>query len=97
MTQAHHIFNHFGFIYVLDFENMLCWVLGLGEGEDQETDSPITALDIARKAQSRWFFRAAETAAPFQEDTDSEWSYKVENLYKSYINELVATPDRIVN
>lgn len=95
MSQAHHIFNHFGFIYVLDFENMLCWALG-GE-EDQNDDSPITALDITRKAQSRWFFRPAETTAPFQEDSDPEWSHKIENLYKHYVNELVVIPDRIIN
>lgn len=95
MSHAHHIFSHYGFIYVLDFENMLCWTLG-GE-DDPENDSPITALDITRKDRSRWFFRLADTAAPFTEDSDVEWSHKVETLYKNYVNELVATPDRIVN
>lgn len=85
MTNTHHIFCHFDSIYVLDFTNMLCWAIENGDSGD---DDPITALDIKRKESFTWCYRLANTSLPFQEDSDPDWTFEVENRYRLFVKEL---------
>lgn len=87
MSNAHHIFSHFDFLYILDFNNMLCW--SIGGDEPIAADDPVTALDIVRESSSTWSYRLANTTAPFQKDSDTDWTFKVESCYRSYLKTLL--------
>lgn len=80
------IFEHQDFIYVINFRQMITWVIN-----DTDDDSPISTLQIDRLETNKWRFRTfGAIEMPFMTDTDVEFMMKLENNYQLYLSELIA-------
>lgn len=83
------IFEHYGFTYVCDFENMLMWVTA-PKGEDD--DDPVTVFEIQRGGHKDWYYRHASSNSEFQRDGDQELVDKIEKFYTPYLNSVILGP-----
>lgn len=80
------IFEHADFIYVFNFDKMICWVV-----QDEDQQDPIATLTIEHRGPSDWWYRVrvAPADAPFTRELDQDWCQKVEAGYAQYINTII--------
>lgn len=80
-----HIFLHYGFTYVVDFTKRKCFVI---DTEDEE--EPIATIDIQKNIKG-WDYKSSGLTedAPFIENSDDEWSDKMNYRYMEYIKMLI--------
>lgn len=82
-TKANCIFDYEGFVYVIDFEKMLCWVI------NEEDDPPTTTLDIMQRGPKDWYYRIHGINAEFVKDDDRTWCELVRQNYEQFLNKII--------
>lgn len=80
------IFEHAGFIYVLNFNKMMCWVVN-----DEDQEDPIATLQVEHRGPHDWWYRVsgAPRDAAFTKDLDQDWCAKAESGYARFINKII--------
>lgn len=80
------IFEHADFIYVLNFDKMICWVV-----QDEDQEDPVATLKVEHRGPCDWWYRhnLAGKDIPFTKELDVDWCEKVESRYAQYINKII--------
>ena len=84
------IFEHYGFIYVCDFDSMIVWVVF----EEDDAD-PVTTLKLKRVSYKDWRYKKYDDCEDrelddhFQYESDEAFVAKVEKNYELFINRLI--------
>jgi len=78
------IFEHFDFIYIINFVQMICWII-----DNDDISGPISTINIRRR-DNEWQFKSTYTPVDiYQTDFDPIWTETVETAYQKFITALI--------